>query len=412
MQNPETAQQPAGPTPAFGGRIIVPGLATGHVVFHWIVQSFVVVLPEIQQAFMLNTVGVGGILSARELASGLVALPGGVVVDILRRYWGQLLAGCLAVSGLGCLAMGISPVYPLLLIGMAVVAISHSIWHLPASASLSHHFPERRGIVLAAHGVGGSVGDVVGPVATGALLAFLTWRELLSVYAVAPFFLASCAIWSLRNIGRGREEPNVELSERVEATGHLLRNPVLWGLTVVRGFRGMALVALVTILPLYLSNDLDMGPANRGFHIGLLIAVGLVAKPAAGSLSDRFGRKQVLVPGLAWSCLAALALTVFDTGIPLTITIALLGLFLYPDQPILVATVFDVVGRDVATTGLGIVASIAFLMSVFSPLIAGALYETLGFEAAVYYIGALFAAAGLLFVSLPLSRDQVEPSAE
>lgn len=412
MQNPETAQQPAGPAPAFGGRIIVPGLATGHVVFHWIVQSFVVVLPEIQQAFMLNTVGVGGILSARELASGLVALPGGVVVDILRRYWGQLLAGCLAVSGLGCLAMGVSPVYPLLLIGMAVVAISHSIWHLPASASLSHHFPERRGIVLAAHGVGGSVGDVVGPVATGALLAFLTWRELLSVYAVVPFFLAACAIWSLRNIGRGREEPNVELSERIEATGHLLRNPVLWGLTVVRGFRGMALVALVTILPLYLSNDLDMGPANRGFHIGLLIAVGLVAKPAAGFLSDRFGRKQVLVPGLAWSCLAALALTVFDTGIPLTITIALLGLFLYPDQPILVATVFDVVGRDVATTGLGIVASIAFLMSVFSPLIAGALYETLGFEAAVYYIGALFVAAGLLFVSLPLSRHQVELSAE
>ena len=412
MQNSETAQPPAGPAPAFGGRIIVPGLATGHVVFHWIVQSFVVVLPEIQQAFMLNTVGVGGILSARELASGLVALPGGVVVDILRRYWGQLLAGCLAVSGLGCLAMGVSPVYPLLLIGMAVVAISHSIWHLPASASLSHHFPERRGIVLAAHGVGGSVGDVAGPVATGALLAFLTWRELLSVYAVVPFFLAACAIWSLRNIGRGREEPTVELSERVEATGHLLRNPVLWGLTVVRGFRGMALVALVTILPLYLHNELDMGPANRGFHIGLLIAVGLVAKPAAGFLSDRLGRKQVLVPGLAWSCLAALALTVFDTGIPLTITIALLGLFLYPDQPILVASVFDVVGRDVATTGLGIVASMAFLMSVFSPLIAGALYEAMGFEGAVYYIAALFVAAGLVFVALPLRPAPEEPAAE
>ena len=409
MQNPETAQPPA---PAFGGRIIVPGLATGHVVFHWIVQSFVVVLPEIQQAFMLNTVGVGGILSARELASGLVALPGGVVVDILRRYWAQLLSACLVVSGLGCLAMGVSPVYPLLLIGMAVVAISHSIWHLPASASLSHHFPERRGIVLAAHGVGGSVGDVVGPVATGALLAFLTWRELLSVYAVVPFFLAACAIWSLRNIGRGREEPSVELSDRIEATRQLLRNPVLWGLVVVRGFRGMALVALVTILPLYLNNDLDMGPANRGFHIGLLIAVGLVAKPAAGFLSDRFGRKQVLVPGLAWSCLAALALTVFDTGIPLTITIALLGLFLYPDQPILVASVFDVVGRDVATTGLGIVASMAFLMSVFSPLIAGALYEAMGFEGAVYYIAALFVAAGLVFVALPLRPAPEEPAAE
>ena len=207
MQNLDTAHPPAGPAPAFGGRIIVPGLATGHVVFHWILQSSVVALPEIQQAFQLNTVGVGGILSARDLAAGLVA------------------------------------------------------------------------------------------------------------------------------------------------------------------------------------------------------------KPAAGFLSDRFGRKQVLVPGLAWSCLAALALTLFDTGIPLTITIALLGLFLYPDQPILVATVFDVVGREVASTGLGIVTCVAFLMSTFSPLIAGALYKTLGFAAAVHYIGALFVAAALVFVSLPLSRSQAEPVA-
>ena len=120
----------------------------------------------------------------------------------------------------------------------------------------------------------------------------------------------------------------------------------------------------------------------------------------------------MLVPGLAWSCLAALALTVFDTGIELTIVIALLGLFLYPDQPILVATVFDVVGRDVATTGLGIVASIAFLMSVASPLIAGALYESVGFEASIYYIGALFAVAAVLFLALPLSRKDATPAAE
>ena len=54
---------------ALGGRTIIPGLATGHVVFHWIVQSFVVVLPEIQAAFSLSAVGVGGLLSAREIAA-------------------------------------------------------------------------------------------------------------------------------------------------------------------------------------------------------------------------------------------------------------------------------------------------------------------------------------------------------
>ena len=390
--------------PESGRRIIVPGVAVGHSMFHWILQSFVVALPEIQQAFGLSSVGVGGILSAREFASGLVALPGGVLVDILREYWGPLLALCLVACSVGCFVIGVSPVYPLLLIGMATVAISHSIWHLLAAASLSHYFPQRRGTVLSFHGVGGSVGDVAGPLVTGALLAFLTWRDILSVYAVVPLFLGAMAIWALRNIGSMEESEAVAGSQRIEATRLLLGSPVLWGLTLVRGFRGMALVALVAILPLYLDNDLQMSTTLRGFHVGLLIAVGLIAKPVAGMLSDRFGRKQVLAPGLAWSCLIALALLAFDAGVLLTVTIGLLGLFLYPDQPILTAAVFDELGDEVASTGLGIVTFVAFLMAVFSPLIAGGLYETFGFQAVVYYIAALFAGAAVVVLLLPLRK--------
>ena len=386
--------------------IIIPGLATGHAFFHWILQSFVVVLPEIQSTFGLNAVGVGGTLSIRELASGLVALPGGVVVDLLRRYWTWLLAGCLGAAALGSLLMGVSPVYGLLLVGIAVVAISHSIWHLPASASLSYHFAERRGTALAFHGVGGSVGDVAGPLATGALLLVLAWQELLNIYAIAPFFTGFMAVWYLRGIGQVRpgEPPPVEFSVRVEMTKRLLRSPLLWGLTVVRGLRGMALVASVMALSLYLEKELGLGELERGFHIGLLIAIGLVAKPAAGYLSDRFGRKQVLVPGLVWSCLMALGLIVFDQGVLFTVTVALLGLFLYPDQPILNAALFDVVGRDVASTGLGVAACASFLMGATAPLIAGALYENIGFHAAAYFIAGLFAASAIGFAVLPLRR--------
>lgn len=392
-----------------GARSMLTGLAVGHATFHWIIQSFVVALPEIQAAFGLNSVGAAGIMSARELAAGLVALPAGVVADVLRRYWGALLAGCLGLAALGSLVMGISPVYPLLLIGIGVVAISHSVWHLPASASLSHHFAERRGMALAIHGFGGSVGDVIGPLATGALLAFLQWRGLLSIYALGPFFLGFMAAWTFRHIGRDNAASGVipetpSITRRKEITRRLLRSRVLWGLTAVRGLRGMALASLVTVLPLYLGNELGMNPALRGFHIALLIVIGLLAKPVAGYLSDRWGRKQVLVPGLIWSCLMTLALIPFDVGSALTVAVALLGLFLYPDQPILTAAVFDVVGREVASTGLGVVTSVAFLMSAASALIAGAIYETMGYRETMYYIAALFALAAGVFALLPLNR--------
>ncbi len=407
MQSPGPTFAPNRSHLALGGKTILPGLSAGHVVYHWILQSFVVLLPEIQAAFSLSAVGVGGLVSAREIAAGIVALPGGVATDMVRRYWGRLLAACLLASALGAIVMGVSPVYLLLLAGIAVLAAAHSIWHLAAAGSLSYHYARRRGTALSLHGVGGSIGDVAGPLVTGALLLFLTWREIINVYAAAPVFLGLLAFWAFRNIGHTAEPAAAaDLAGRVRATGALLNSRPLWGLTAVRSFRAMALVALVTILPLYLSNDLGMSEWNRGFHIGLLIAVGLVAKTGAGYLSDRWGRKQVLVPGLIWSCIMALGLMAFDTGVLLTVTIALLGLFLYPDQPILTAAIYDTLGREVATSGLGAVAFISFLAAAASAVIAGALYESVGFDAAVWYIAALFALAAVVFAAVPLEGGE------
>ena len=112
-------------------RVMVSALAVGHVGFHWILQSFVVVVPEIQHTFGLNGVGVGGIQAVKELTSGLITLPGGVVVGMLRKWWALLLAACVGASGLGSLLMGVSPVYPLLLFG---VAVSYTHLTLPTKA--------------------------------------------------------------------------------------------------------------------------------------------------------------------------------------------------------------------------------------------------------------------------------------
>ena len=105
MSRRETAKTYDGLALALGGRTIIPGLAVGHSVFHWSVQCFVVALPEIQQTFGLSGVGVGGILAAREFATAIVKLPGGVAVNALRRYWGTVLSACLGASALGLLVL-------------------------------------------------------------------------------------------------------------------------------------------------------------------------------------------------------------------------------------------------------------------------------------------------------------------
>ena len=400
------------------GGFILSGLTGGHGVFHWFSQSFIAMLPEVQAAFGLSGVGVGGITSVRELVSGLVTLPGGVIADALRKHWGLVLALCMAFFGIGWLVIGVAPSYFILLVGMGIVALAASIWHLPAMASLSHHFSHRKGTALSFHGVGGQIGDVLAPPVTGFLLGFLAWRGIISIYAALPIFLAFLVYWAFKNIGRMDDsDGSGEQSTQWDSTRRVLRNPTLWIVAFVGGIRGMAFIGLITFFTIFL-HDLGMSPFVRNLHFGLLLAVGIFSTPVVGWLSDIFGRKAVLVPGLLLLAVLSFLLGNAGVGIVLIIIIALMGTFLFGDQPILTALALDVVGDEVPTTVLGILSLERFLLSAASPLIAGALYDS-GFafagidlngpQATFTYVAVLFVLGALILLFTPLPRPARTP---
>ena len=393
------------------GNFIIAGLTSGHGVFHWFLQSFIVLLPEVEATFGLSKIGVGSISTVRELVSGLITLPGGIIADVLRKYWGLILALCMAGFGLGWLIVGQAPVFPLLLLGVAIVAAAASLWHLPAMASLSHHYSHRRGTALSFHGIGGNVGDAISPVATGFLLGYLTWQDILSIYAAVPIFIAFLVYWAFKNIGRavGEEESNSG-QDRMGQTKDILKNPLIWVITFAGGIRAMAFIALITFLPSYLSNDLGLSDFRRGVYFGLLVAAGIVFTPLMGYLSDRFGRKIVLVPGMLFDAAIVLLMASFGEGVPLIILLFMLGAFFYSDQPILTASALDIVGSGVATTTLGALSFARFGLSAISPIIAGYLYDTYSMDSVFYYVASLmiFSAVVLAFTKLKSPEKTAE----
>ena len=393
------------------GNFIIAGLTSGHGVFHWFLQSFIVLLPEVEATFGLSKIGVGSISTVRELVSGLITLPGGIIADGLRKYWGLILALCMAGFGLGWLIVGQAPVFPLLLLGVAIVAAAASLWHLPAMASLSHHYSHRRGTALSFHGIGGNVGDAISPVATGFLLGYLAWQDILSIYAAVPIFIAFLVYWAFKNIGRavGEEESNSG-QDRMGQTKDILKNPLIWVITFAGGIRAMAFIALITFLPSYLSNDLGLSDFRRGVYFGLLVAAGIVFTPLMGYLSDRFGRKIVLVPGMLFDAAIVLLMASFGEGVPLIILLFMLGAFFYSDQPILTASALDIVGSGVATTTLGALSFARFGLSAISPIIAGYLYDTYSMDSVFYYVASLmiFSAVVLAFTKLKSPEKTAE----
>ena len=389
---------------------ILTGLSAGHGIFHWFSQSFYVMLPEVVATFGLNGLQVGAISATREVISGVIALPGGVVTDMVRRHWGLVLAGCMGLFGVGWLIMGISPVYPVLLVGMAAVAAAAAMWHLPAAAALSQRFADRRGSALSIHGVGGNIGDVLGPALTGVLLLTLSWRGVLSIYAVVPMLLVLIIYWAFRDIGRtgSIDAAPPRFREQMSDTRESFKDhPRLWGIMAVAGLRGMANVAFLPFLALYLGLDdeLGLGNAALGLHIALLVGVGVVAAPVVGYISDRAGRKLVLIPGMLALCALTALLVPFGEGAGLIVILALLGVFFFSDQPILTAAALDVVGDKVAASTLGVFSFSRFVLAAASPLIAGELFDEVGIESTFFFVAGIYLLATVVLIAVPLSTQ-------
>ncbi len=374
-------------------------------------QSFAVMLPAIKETFGISAIQIGALMTAKEIAMGLSSLPGGVLSDRLRRYRGIIMAACMALFGLSWLLVGVASVYPLLIFGMVLVSIATSVWHLPSMAEISRRFSESKGTSLAIFGIGGSVGDIFGPVITGLLLSVLAWRGIISIYAIVPLLMTFWFIWGFRSLGRASQsdetaaEKDVDLKTQINTTIKYFKTTAIWKVNLVAGLRGMCFTIYVTFLPLYMKEGLSLSSQSMGFHFGLLWAVGIVASPLMGHLSDRLGRKPVLVPALLCSGTLTVILALFGQGIMFTVIIGMLGIFLRSDYALLSAAILDIVGQQVATTVLGVLSFLRFIMAAISPLIAGYLYQNFGMKATLFFVAALFAISAAIFASADFNKS-------
>lgn len=389
---------------------ILIGFTFGHGIFHFMQQSFAVMLPAIKETFGINAIQIGALMTAREIAMGASSLPGGVLSDRLRRHRGIIMAACMALFGLSWLLISFAPIYPLLIVGMVFVSIATSVWHLPSMVEISQRFSHRKGASLAIFGIGGSFGDIFGPVITGLMLSVMVWRGVIAVYTAVPLLAAFYFVRAFSGFDRSRPvdesggETDVHLKTQISITKKYFLTTDIWKVNLVAGLRGMCYTIYVTFLPLFMKEGLGFSSQSIGFHVGLLWAVGIVASPLMGHFSDRLGRKAVLVPALLCSAALTVILALFGEGVMFTVIIGMLGIFLRSDYALLSAAILDIVGQSVATTILGVLSFLRFVMAAVSPLIAGFLYQAYGMRTTLFFTAGLFVISAVVFAGSDLTK--------
>ena len=309
-----------------------------------------------------------------------------------------------------------------------LVGIGNNLWHPTAIPLLGSMFPKRKGLALSLHGMGGNVGDALAPLAVGALLTTLSWREIVVLNVVPGAAMSMLILFFLGTMTfapKQKAKTPVEVSEAnssnavnvadskgqsmrsyVAGLRTLMQTPGLFLLTLSSGFRSMTQGTLLTFLPLYLANEMHYNVFWVGVGMALLQLTGFIAAPIAGHLSDTMGRKNILMVSFGMSGVVLLLMT-FAGGSPwFVFLIAVLGFFLYAARPIMQAWMLDATPKNMGGTAIGLMFGMQSGAQAIAPILGGIVADQYGLLAAFYLLAATIIVANILVVWIPAqSKD-------
>jgi FSR family fosmidomycin resistance protein-like MFS transporter len=375
-------------------------ITIGHGLTHWYPATFYLLLPLIGTELGLSYSQIGLIMTCQYIASAVANVPGGVLVDTVGRK-GLLMAVSLFWIGFPYLLIGFTHSYLMLLACVSLVGFGNSLWHPTAIPTLARRYPERKGLVLSIHGMGGNVGDAVAPVIIGSALAWFTWREVV-VLNVMPGLVVAALLFALLGTLRlaARKQETQSVGEYFAGLRELFRSRALVLLSTGSAFRTMTQSALLTFLPVYLANDRGYSPFWVGACLFALQAAGFAASPIAGHLSDRLGRKQILVGSMAATALVLVAMA-FAGGSPLFVAlVAVLGFFLYATRPVIQAWMLEATPKNMAGSSIGLLFGAQAIGAALGPLAGGMVADRYGLLAAFYFLAATIVVANLFVLTI------------
>lgn len=379
----------------------------GHAATHWITATFIFLLPAISSDFGLSYTQAGALVSVLHLASFGANFASGPVVDISgRKVLFQVIA--LATGAAAMATLGTVSDYVLIAALVAVMGITANLWHPPAISFLSSRFPAQRGYALSIHGVGASLGDAAAPLAAGAMLAGLTWRETTTV-TILPVVVVAGAIAFLLLPGEKAARATatkrgMSPAEYLSGMGRLLRDRAVLGLCLMSGFRSMTQNGLITFLPLYLADVAKVGPWLAGVTLFALQAGGVLATPVAGAWSDRVGRRPVVLAGLTASTVIIASLTFLGSEIAFVAGVSLLGFALFAVRPVVHSWMMDITPADLGGSSTSVLFATQSGLSILIPLIGGIVADTWGLTAVFYVLAGTMLITNLLTLRLPAER--------
>jgi MFS family permease len=342
-------------------------LAVGHLANDWAPAAIWLLAPAIGLAFDLQPSQIGLLITLHSVGAALAYLPAGILSDRVQRP-GRLLLFTFWWVGLGYFLASFAPDFWILATMLAIAGMGDATWHPIATGVLARRFPARRGLALGIHALGGTLAEVFSPLVVGILLSVMDWRSALQL-SILPSLIMGVVFYRFRNTIPVSRTSSIS---RVDLVSLLYSWTTRKGLALITAITtyNMALIALMTISPLFVQRELGYSTSETGLFFALAMLVGATGQPLVGRWSDRIGRQRVFVCGLTIAGTCALLAAVFPyQGWTAGVLIAAMAILVVIRSGLLAMAV-DYSGKREATT-LGFVFALMDGVGALGALTAG-----------------------------------------
>jgi MFS family permease len=364
---------------------------------HGIMHAYLVLLPALIPLLKgdLGNYGTLGLLTSLVfLFYGWGSFPVGFLADRVSKK--RLISASMALCGISAILVSLSHSLPVTALALILLGIGASLYHPPGYASMALLSPEMRGRYMGIQGLGGDLGMAISFFTTTAIGSYLGWRNAFLAWGVLGIVMAIVDMTTII-------DETIHIDTTVARLGY---RDTLRKMFTTDHLRNLLLVSVIVVCSGALWNGVSafiLVYINEVKGVGLLIAgglstfkytIGAFGNILGGELSDRLGRRKILLFGFGLFTLSLLALTMAPGNLALMfLMVAVLGFSFFITQSPMNALIGDVSHRDTVGVTYGVNFSIKYGIGSFAPAIAGYLAAQFSMDYVFYFFAVISAVA-------------------
>lgn len=370
------------------GRVLT--IAVAHFV-HDVFTSFLApLLPLIIDKLSLSLALAGSLPMYQRLPSVINPFIG-MLADRVDLRWFVILAP--GISAVAMSLLGLAPSYAVLALLLLIAGLSSATLHVPGPVLVAQVSGQRVGKGMSFWMTGGELARTVGPLFAVSAVSVLTlegsWPVMVVGIAASGVFYARIKDTPIR--------PPSQAQNSLRQTWRIMQR-VFLPLAGILLARTLMRAALTVFLPTFLKAE-GQSLWFGGIALSVVEFAGAVGALAAGTLSDRWGRRRVLFAAMSAGPLFMLLFLIVKGWLLLPV-LALIGLADLSTTPVVMAIVQENAGDQPATAN-GFYMGISFVIGALGPVLIGGLADVVGLRAAFTWSACLALAGVPLIYWLP-----------